>query len=76
MGVIGDLIDGTVEVTTAAVDETATKIQSIAWGVGVLLVLLFLLILFLIEPVSATVLTILLIVAVAYILTSSNTEII
>lgn len=76
MGVIGDLIDGTVEVTTAAVDETATKIQSIAWGVGVLLVLLFLLILFFIEPVSATVLTVLLIVAVAYILTSSNTEII
>lgn len=76
MGVLSDLIDGTVEVTTATVDETAAKIYSLAAGIGVLLVLLFLLVLFFVEPMSATVLTVVLIVAAAYVLTSSNTEIV
>ena len=76
MGVVSDIIDGAVEVTTSTVDATTAKIYSLAAGIGVLLVLLFLLILFFIEPVSATVLTIILILAVAYVLTSSDTEII
>lgn len=76
MGLLSDIVDGTVEITTATVDETATKITSIAWGVGILLVLLFLLALFFIEPLSATLLTVILVVATAYVLTSSDTEII
>lgn len=76
MGVVSDIIDGAVEVTTSTVDATTAKIYSLAAGIGVLLVLLFLLVLFFVEPISATLLTIVLILAVAYVLTSSDTEII
>lgn len=76
MGVLSDLINGTVEVTKATAETTVAELYSAAAAIGIFLILVFLLILFFVEPVSATILTVLLIVAVAYILTSSDTEII
>lgn len=76
MGVASDLINGTVDVLTAGGEYAAAKFYSLLAGVTLLLVLLFLLILFFVEPLSATFITVVLVIAVAYVLTRSDGEII
>lgn len=76
MGVLTSLIDGTVDVLTAGGEYAAAKFYSILAAVSLLLVLLFLLVLFFVEPMSATLITIVLVVGIAYVLTRSDSEII
>jgi membrane-anchored protein YejM (alkaline phosphatase superfamily) len=76
MGVLTHLIDGFEDVATAGGEYAAAKIYSILAAVGLLLVLVFLLVLFFVEPMSATLITLIVIVAAAYVLTRSDSEII
>lgn len=72
MSVLNDIVNGAVEVTTAAGEYTAAKIYSLLAAVSLLLILLFLLVLFLVEPMSATLITVVLVVAAAYIITQRD----
>lgn len=76
MGLLTHIVDGAVDVTTAGGEYAAAKIYSILAGVALLAILIFLLILFFLEPLSATLITIVLVLGVAYVLTRSDTEII
>lgn len=63
MSVVGDLIDGIVEVTTAGGDVAVEKLRGIVLIVALVILLIFLLILFLVEPLSATIITLALVAA-------------
>lgn len=76
MGAITKLIDGAVEVTTAGGELAAEKLRAGAALIGLILVLLFLLIMFAVEPITATILAVVIVLAAAYVLTSSDSEII
>lgn len=66
MSILTDLIDGVTQTANAGARTAEAKTKAIFGIVALLLVLLFLLILFAIEPLSATGLTIVAIVAGAY----------
>lgn len=72
MSVLNDLIDGAVDLTKATGEATSAKIYSVLAAVSLILVLVFLLILFVVEPMSATVLTVVLVLALAYVLTQRS----
>ena len=76
MGVLSDIIDGVVEVSTAGGELAAEKLRAGAALIGLVLVLLFLLIMFAVEPITATILAVVIVLAAAYVLTSSDSEII
>ena len=72
MGVLSDLIEGTVRVTETAGEATGEKLRGIFTIAGVIIILLFLLIIFAFEPMTAMVLGVALILGGAYVLANND----